>query len=142
MDYDRREPTRHHQVRIDFSFAAHFADNSRIAFSSVTSAAVAGADVFVGTWSHRKLSALWRNERFPAWAPDGNVLRFRPHRAATGNLRLDNSGRNLKRITTSRGPDVSPSWNPKTVRRLRLSAAAAACRKSLPWKPMARIRSA
>ena len=91
-------------------------DSSRIAFSSVTSA---------GGWQIDMYSLeLGRTVSFPrfggtnvspAWAPDGNRIAFSSSQSGDPEIYVaDSSGRNLKRVTTSRGPDVSPSFNPKT----------------------------
>ena len=91
-------------------------DSSRIAYSSVTSA---------GGWQLQMYSLeLGRAVSFPrfsgtnvspAWAPDGNRIAFSSSQSGDPELYVaDSSGRNLKRVTTSPGPDVSPCWNPKT----------------------------
>jgi TolB protein len=51
----------------------------------------------------------------PAWSGDGSKLAFSDARSGDPEIYVtDASGGNLKRITTFRGPDVSPTWNPKT----------------------------
>jgi TolB protein len=90
-------------------------DNSRIAFSSLGKEG----------WSIRMYSlTLNRMVRFaspggttlsPAWSSDGTHLAFSS--ARTGDNEIYTSGPDggdLHRITTFRGPDVSPVWNPKT----------------------------
>ncbi len=55
------------------------------------------------------------NTYSPAWSGDGSRLAF--SNSHTGDPEIyatDASGGNLKQITTFRGPDVSPTWNPKT----------------------------
>ena len=91
-------------------------DSSRVAFSSVTSG---------GGWQIQMFSLeLGRTVSFPhffgtnvspAWAPDGNRIAFSSSQSGDPEIYVaDSSGRNPQRITTSKGPDVSPSWNPKT----------------------------
>jgi len=91
-------------------------DSNRIAFSSVTS---------TGGWQIQMFSLeLNRAVSFPrfggtnvspAWAPDGSRIAFSSSHSGDPEIYVaDASGRNLKRVTTSPGPDVSPSWNPKT----------------------------
>ena len=91
-------------------------DSSRVAYSSVTSA---------GGWQLQMYSLeLGRAVSFPrfggtnvspAWAPDGNRIAFSSSQSGDPEIYVaDSSGRNLKRVTTSPGPDVSPCWNPKT----------------------------
>jgi len=68
-------------------------------------------------------SALCRHQRFARLG-----TRWQPPRVFVIAKRdpeiyvADNSGRNLKRVTTSAGPDVSPSWNPKTGAQIASSA--------------------
>jgi len=52
----------------------------------------------------------------PSWSPDGTKLMFMSSVGGSPNIyEADaSSGLNLKRITTSGGPDTSPVWNPKT----------------------------
>ena len=91
-------------------------DGNRIAYSSVTSA---------GGWQLQMYSLeLGRAVSFPrfggtnvspSWAPDGNRIAFSSSQSGDPEIYVaDSSGRNLKRVTTSPGPDVSPCWNPKT----------------------------
>ncbi len=91
-------------------------DSSRIAFSSVTSAGGWQIDMY-----SLELGRAVSFPRFggtnvsPAWAPDGGRLAFSSSQSGDPEIYVsDSSGRNLKRVTTSKGPDVSPSWNPKT----------------------------
>jgi TolB protein len=91
-------------------------DNSRIAFTSVTAA---------GGWQLQMFSLeLDRTVSFPhfggtnvspSWSPDGSRIAFSSSQSGDPEIYVaDNGGRSLKRVTTSPGPDVSPSWNPKT----------------------------
>jgi TolB protein len=91
-------------------------DGSRVAFSSVTSA---------GGWQIQMFSLeLNRAVSFPrfagtnvspAWAPDGSRIAFSSSQSGDPEIYVaDASGHNLKRVTASAGPDVSPTWNPKT----------------------------
>jgi len=51
----------------------------------------------------------------PAWTPDGNRLAFSSSRGGTPDIWVsDASGANPKRVTSGKGPDVSPTWNRKT----------------------------
>src|SRR5262249_17194351 len=51
----------------------------------------------------------------PAWAPDGLKLAFSSSRSGDPEIyTVDSSGGNLKRLTNSKGPDVSPTFNHKT----------------------------
>jgi TolB protein len=92
-------------------------DNSRIAFASL------GRE----GWSIRMFSLeLGRTVGFPAgtaggsnqspaWSGDGTKIAFSSSRSGDPEIWVaDASGGNLRRITTFRGPDVSPCWNPRT----------------------------
>src|SRR5207237_4337081 len=51
----------------------------------------------------------------PSWSPDGTKLACSSSRSGDPDIYVvDQSGGNLHRITNSRGPDVSPTWNRKT----------------------------
>ncbi len=90
-------------------------DNSRIAFSSL------GRDGF----QIRMYSLLLgRPVAFPitggtnlspAWSPDGREVAYSSSRSGDPEIWIsDASGGGARRITTFRGPDVSPVFNPKT----------------------------
>jgi TolB protein len=51
----------------------------------------------------------------PAWSPSGQQLAFSSSRTGDPEIWISDAQGNLaRRITTSRGPDVSPTFNPKT----------------------------
>jgi TolB protein len=91
-------------------------DNSRVAFSSLGR----------NGWSIRMYSlVLGRMVSFagvgggnsftPAWSSDGARLAYSA--APTGDSEIyvsDSNGANPRRVTAFRGPDTSPTWNPKT----------------------------
>jgi TolB protein len=90
-------------------------DNDRIAFASLGRQG----------WSIRMYSLLLgRVVSFPstvgttlspAWSSDGAKLAFAAsHAGDTEIFTSDSNGGNVKQVTTFRGPDVSPTWNPKT----------------------------
>ncbi len=90
-------------------------DGSRIAF----------ADLTKGNWEVRMYSLeLGRLVNFPAfgganlsptWAPDGLRMALSSSRTGDPEIYLvDANGSDLKRITSAKGPDVSPVFNPKT----------------------------
>ncbi len=90
-------------------------DNSRLAFSSL------GREGF-----QIKMFSLLLNRMInfpaaggtnlsPAWAPNGNQIAFSSSRTGDPEIwTADASGNIARRITSFRGPDVSPVWNPKT----------------------------
>jgi TolB protein len=92
-------------------------DNSRIAFASL------GRE----GWSIRMFSLdLGRLVAFPAgtagganqspaWSADGARLAFSSSRSGDPEIWIvDANGANLRRVTSFVGPDVAPSWNPRT----------------------------
>lgn len=51
----------------------------------------------------------------PSWAPDGNRIAFSSSRSGDPEIWIANTdGGNAHRVTFFAGPDVSPTWNPKT----------------------------
>ena len=90
-------------------------DNSRIAFSSLGrdgfeirmySLLLNRVVAFPGGGGGTNLS--------PAWSPSGQ-LAYSSSRSSDPEIYVtDGNGSGLRRITNSRGPDVSPTWNPKT----------------------------
>ncbi len=92
-------------------------DNTRLAFASM------GRE----GWSIRMFSLeLNRMVAFPAgtaggsnlspaWSADGSKIAFSSARTGDPEIWVaDPSGGNLRRLTTFRGPDVAPTWNPRT----------------------------
>ena len=90
-------------------------DGSRVAFSGVTK----------DGWQIQMYSLeLGRIVSFPhfggdnyspAWSSDGQNIAFSSSR--TGNTEIyavSSAGANSRRLTENKGPDVSPTWNPKT----------------------------
>jgi TolB protein len=92
-------------------------DGSRLAFSSL------GHD----GWAVRMYSLdLGRMVAFPAgtegggnltpaWSADGSKLAFSSSRSGDPEIWVcDAGGGNLHKVTSFRGPDVAPTWNPRT----------------------------
>jgi TolB protein len=92
-------------------------DNSRIAFASLAREG----------WSIRMYSldldrlvsfpggSAGGSNQSPAWSADGTKIAFSSARSGDPEIWVaDASGGNLHKLTSFRGPDVSPSWNPKT----------------------------
>ncbi len=51
----------------------------------------------------------------PAWSPDGNEIAYSSSRTGDPEIWIsDANGNSGRRITSFRGPDVSPTYNPKT----------------------------
>jgi TolB protein len=90
-------------------------DNDRVAFASLGK----------GGWAIRMYSlvlgrmvsfnSLVGNSFSPAWASTGAKLAYSASKAGDNEIfTADANGSNLKQVTTLRGPDMSPTWNPKT----------------------------
>jgi TolB protein len=90
-------------------------DGSRVAFSSLTRN---GWEIVMYSLDLNRMVSFPRfagTNLSPAWAADGTRLAFSSSRGGDPEIYvMDNSGLNPRRITTARGPDVSPVWNPKT----------------------------
>ena len=90
-------------------------DGSRLAFSALVQG---GWSIMMYSFDLNRPVAFPRyggTNLSPAWAPDGTRLAFSSSRGGQPDIYVsDMSGGNLKRLTDSKGPDVSPSWNRKT----------------------------
>lgn len=90
-------------------------DNTRVAFSSLGKngwsirmySLVLGRMVAFPSWGGTTVS--------PSWSSDGTKLAFSSDRGGDPDIYVtDASGAAPRRVTAFRGPDVSPTWNPKT----------------------------
>ena len=92
-------------------------DNTRLAFSSIGHEG----------WTIRMYSLeLGRPVAFPAgiaggsnlspaWSADGSKIAFSSSRSGDPEIWVaDANGGNLRKLTSFRGPDVAPTWNPRT----------------------------
>ena len=90
-------------------------DGSRIAFSSLTKN---GWEIMMYSLDLNRPVSFPRfggTNLSPAWSGDGLKLAFSSSRGGEPEIYIaDASGGNLHRMTTAKGPDVSPSWNRKT----------------------------
>jgi len=90
-------------------------DGSRIAFSSLTKN---GWDILMYSLDLNRTVSFPHfggTNISPTWAPDGMRLSFSSSRTGDPEIYVvDASGGNLKRLTSTKGPDVSPVFNHKT----------------------------
>jgi len=90
-------------------------DGSRVAFSSLTKT---GWEIMMYSLDLNRAVGfphMGGTNLSPAWSGDGLKLAFSSSRAGTPEIYVsDVSGGNLHRMTTAKGPDVSPVWNRKT----------------------------
>jgi TolB protein len=115
MDYDGQGA---HQVTHlgSISLSPHVSpDNSRIAFTSLGN----------GGWSIRMFSLVLNRPvtfqspggttQSPAWSADGAKIAYSTSRSGDTQIYIgDANGAGAKAMTSFRGPNVSPTWNPKT----------------------------
>jgi len=90
-------------------------DGSRIAFSSLTNS---GWEIMMYSLELNRAVGfphMGGTNLSPAWSGDGLKLAFSSSRGGEPEIYVsDASGGNLHRMTTAKGPDVSPVWNRKT----------------------------
>jgi len=90
-------------------------DGSRIAFSALTKT---GWEIMMYSLDLNRLvnfPHFGGTNLSPAWSADGLRLALSSSRSGEPEIYVaDASGGNLRRMTTDKGPDVSPTWNRKT----------------------------
>ena len=90
-------------------------DGSRVAFSGVTKQ---GWQILMYSKDLGRLVSFptFGGDNYsPAWSSDGQSIAFSSSK--TGNTEIytvSSTGGNSRRLTENKGPDVSPTWNPKT----------------------------
>jgi TolB protein len=92
-------------------------DNSRIAFASLGREgwAIRMYSLELGRAVNFSAGSAGGSNQSPAWSGDGSKLAFSSSRSGDPEIWVaDASGSNLHRVTTFKGPDVSPTWNPRT----------------------------
>jgi TolB protein len=115
MDYDG---SNQHQITRLGSIALSprvSPDGSRVAFSALTKT---GWEIMMYSLDINRLvnfPHVGGTNLSPAWSGDGAKLAFSSSRGGDPEIYVaDASGANLHRMTTGKGPDVSPVWNRKT----------------------------
>lgn len=92
-------------------------DNSRIAFASLGNEgwAVRLYSLELGRLVSFPAGTAGGSNQSPAWSGDGTKIAFSSSRSGDPEIWVaDANGANLRRLTSFRGPDVSPTWNPRT----------------------------
>jgi len=90
-------------------------DSSRLAFSALTKT---GWEIMMYSLDLNRVISFPHfggTNLSPAWSGDGTKLAFSSSRSGEPEIWVsDSSGGDLRRMTTDKGPDVSPVWNRKT----------------------------
>ena len=92
-------------------------DNNRLAFASMGRE---GWDIRMYSLELNRIVAFpagtaGGSNLSPAWSADGSKLAFSSARTGDPEIWVsDANGNNLRRLTNFRGPDVAPTWNPRT----------------------------
>ncbi len=92
-------------------------DNSRIAFASLDNSgwAVRMYSLDLGRLVSFSAGVAGGSNLSPAWSADGTRLAFSSSRGGDSEIWVsDASGANLHSVTSLRGPNVAPTWNPRT----------------------------
>jgi TolB protein len=115
MDYDG---SNQHQITHlgSISLAPRISpDGSRLAFSSLTKSGWEITMYSIDLNRAVSFPHMGGTNLSPAWSGDGLKLAFSSSRGGEPEIYVsDVSGGNLHRMTTAKGPDVSPVWNRKT----------------------------
>ncbi|HEY2472266.1 MAG TPA: translocation protein TolB [Terracidiphilus sp.] len=92
-------------------------DNSRLAFASLGKV---GWSIHMYSLDLNRLvsfsaGAVGGSNLTPAWSSDGSKIAFSSSRSGDPEIWIaDASGGNARKITSFRGPDVAPTWNPRS----------------------------
>jgi TolB protein len=92
-------------------------DNSRIAFASLGRAgwAIRVFSLELGRMVNFPAGTAGGSNQSPAWSSDGSKLAFSSSRSGDSEIWVaDASGGNARKLTSFKGPDVAPTWNPRT----------------------------
>ena len=115
MDYDgnnQRQITRLGSISLSPRISP---DGSRLAFSSITKSSW---EILMYSMDLNRLVTFPRfggGNYSPAWSSDGTRLALASSRGGATEIYVcDSGGKNMKQLTSSRGPESSPTWNRKT----------------------------
>jgi TolB protein len=116
MDYDgyaQRAFTTNKSINLTPRWAV---DSSKIAYTSYRRGG--RPDIFIQSYLDNRILSFPSysgTTTTPSWAPDGERIAFASSQSGDVEIYVsDIRGRNLKRLTISRGVDISPVWNPKS----------------------------
>jgi TolB protein len=117
MDYDGQNQ---HQVTHlgTISLSPRIApDNTRIAFASLDRAgwAIRMFSLELNRLVNFPTGTAGGSNQSPAWSSDGTKIAFSSSRSGDPEIWVaDANGGNLHKLTNYPGPDVAPTWNPRT----------------------------
>ena len=117
MDYDGQNQ---HQITHlgSISMSPHISpDGSRVAFESLerNGWAIRMYSLELGRMVSFPAGGGGGTNQSPAWSSDGTKIAFSSSRSGDPEIWVaDANGGNLHKLTAFRGPDVSPTWNPRT----------------------------
>src|SRR3954468_11383914 len=117
MDYDGQNQ---HQITHLGSISLSLRispDGSRVAFASLDRAgwAVRMYSLELGRMVNFPAGGGGGTNQSPAWTSDGTKVAFSSSRSGDSEIWVaDAGGGNLHKLTAFHGPDVSPTWNPRT----------------------------
>ena len=90
-------------------------DNERVAFASLGKQGWAIRMYSLVLGRVISFPSVVGNTLSPAWSSNGAKIAYSASRSGDPEIyTADANGGNVKQVTTFRGPDVSPTWNPKT----------------------------
>jgi TolB protein len=89
-------------------------DNSRLAFSSLgrNGFQIRVYSLLLGRYVN--FPEVGGTNITPAWSPDGREIAYSSSRSDDPEIWISDAGNLARRITNFRGPDMSPTYNPKT----------------------------
>ena len=117
MDYDGQNQ---HQVTHlgSISLSPRISpDNTRLAFASLGREgwSIRMYSLELGRMVSFPAGTAGGSNQSPAWSADGTKIAFSSSRSGDPEIWVaDASGGNLHKLTAFRGPDVAPTWNPRT----------------------------